>query len=66
MFNTININLKYLGATAIVLLFPHNNTNIIYCINLDRNIKMVFIKSPIKYIFQREGYLLLFYEIYKK
>mgnify|MGYP002868435095 FL=1 len=37
----LNINLTYSGATGIVLLYPHNNTNKVYCANLGRN-KCVF------------------------
>ena len=33
----LNINLKYSGSTGIVLLFPHNNSNKIYCANVGRN-----------------------------
>ena len=33
----LNINLKYSGATGIVLLFPHNNSNKVYCANVGRN-----------------------------
>ena len=35
--NKLNINLKYSGSTGIVLLFPHNNSNKIYCANVGRN-----------------------------
>ena len=37
----LNINLTYSGATGMVLLYPHNNTNKLYCANLGRN-KCVF------------------------
>jgi len=37
----LNINLKYSGATGIVVLYPHNNTNKVYCANVGRN-KCVF------------------------
>ena len=37
----LNINLNYSGATGIVVLFPHNNTNKVYCANIGRN-KCVF------------------------
>ena len=37
----LNINLNYSGATGIIVLFPHNNTNKVYCANVGRN-KCVF------------------------
>ena len=37
----LNINMKYSGATGIVVLYPHNNSNKIYCANVGRN-KCVF------------------------
>jgi serine/threonine protein phosphatase PrpC len=37
----LNINMKYSGATGIVVLYPHNNTNKIYCANVGRN-KCIF------------------------
>ena len=37
----LNINMKYSGATGIIVLYPHNNTNKIYCANIGRN-KCVF------------------------
>ena len=33
----LNINLKYSGSTGIVVLFPHNNSNKVYCANVGRN-----------------------------
>ena len=39
--NRLNINLKYSGATGLLLLYPHNNTNKVYCANLGRN-KCIF------------------------
>ena len=35
--NKFNINMNYSGATGIIVLFPHNNTNKIYCANIGRN-----------------------------
>ena len=35
--NKLNINLQYSGATGIVVLYPHNYSNKIYCANLGRN-----------------------------
>ena len=35
--NKLNINMNYSGATGIIVLFPHNNTNKIYCANIGRN-----------------------------
>ena len=37
----LNIDLTYSGATGIILLYPHNNTNKVYCANLGRN-KCIF------------------------
>jgi hypothetical protein len=37
----LNINMKYSGATAIVVLYLHNSTNRVYCANLGRN-KCIF------------------------
>ena len=37
----LNINTKYSGATAIVVLYLHNYTNRVYCANLGRN-KCIF------------------------
>ena len=33
----LKINLNYSGANGCILLYPHNNTNKIYCANLGRN-----------------------------
>lgn len=32
----LKINLQYSGCTGCILLFPHNNTNMVYCANLGR------------------------------
>ena len=39
--NKLNINMRYSGATGIVVLYPHNNSNKVYCANVGRN-KCVF------------------------
>ena len=33
----LNINMRYSGATGIIVLYLHNNTNKVYCANLGRN-----------------------------
>ena len=35
--NKLNINMKYSGATGIIVLYPHNNSHKIYCANNGRN-----------------------------
>ena len=35
--NRLNINMNYSGATGIIVLYPHNNTNKIYCANNGRS-----------------------------
>ena len=53
--NKLNINMKYSGATGIVLLFPHNGTNKVYCANVGRN-KCIF--------YTNYGYIKLSYELF--
>ena len=53
--NKLNINMNYSGATGIVVLYPHNDTNKIYCANLGRN-KCVF--------YSMMGIIKLSYELY--
>ena len=38
----LNINLNYSGVTGIILLYPLNNTNKVYCANLGRNKCMLY------------------------
>lgn len=53
--NKLNINMNYSGATGIVVLYPHNETNKIYCANLGRN-KCIF--------YSMMGPIRLSYELY--
>ena len=34
--NKLNINMNFSGATGIIVLYPHNNTNKVYCANIGR------------------------------
>ena len=47
--NKLNINMNFSGATGIIVLYPHNNTNKVYCANIGRN-KCIFytMTGPIK------------------
>ena len=47
--NKLNINMNFSGATGIIVLYPHNNTNKVYCANVGRN-KCIFytMTGPIK------------------
>ena len=53
--NKLNINLNYSGATGIVVLYPHNNTNKVYCANTGRN-KCI--------LYSMKGSIKLSYELY--
>ena len=53
--NKLNINMNYSGATGIIVLFPHNNTNKIYCANIGRN-RCIF--------YSMMGTIRLSYELY--
>ena len=51
----LNINMNYSGATGIVVLYPHNLSNKIYCANLGRN-RCIF--------YSMNGAIRLSYELY--
>ena len=51
----LNINMRYSGATGIIVLYLHNNTNKVYCANLGRN-KCLF--------FTNMGSIRLSYELF--
>ena len=53
--NKLNINMNFSGATGIIVLFPHNNTNKIYCANIGKN-KCIF--------YSMMGTIRLSYELY--
>jgi serine/threonine protein phosphatase PrpC len=47
--NKLNINMNFSGATGIIVLYPHNNTNKVYCANIGRNKCMFYtMTGPIK------------------
>ena len=47
--NKLNINMNFSGSTGILVLYPHNNSNKVYCANIGRNKCMFYSMSgPIK------------------